>query len=96
MIIPGTFCAQQCDVELLIKSRHRNIEAVYLIGVAVAVSDSICRRLEQLRAVFLRVICQSRIEIDYLLGLKADVDRHLSVRYSQYSKVFVGLIYMEH
>ena len=96
MVVPLALGAEDGQLEVLVQSLHRDVEAVDLIGQAVGVGDGVGGGLEPVPLVGFGVSGHADVEVDDLLGDEADVEGHLTVLHGQGSLAVVGLVGMEH
>ena len=96
MVVPLALGAEDGQLEVLVQSLHRDVEAVDLIRGAVAVVHHIGGGLEPVGLVGGRVLCHADVEVDDLLGGETDVEGHLTILHGQGPLAVVGLVGMEH
>ena len=96
MVVPLALGAEDGQLEVLVQSLHRDVEAVDLIGQAVGVGDGVGGGLEPVGLVGGCVLCRADVEVDDLLGDETDVEGHLTVLHGQSPLSVIGLVGMEH
>ena len=96
VVVPLALLAEDGNGEVRVKCLHRDVEAVHLIRGAVAVVHHIGGGLEPVGLVGGRVLCRADVEVDDVLGDKADVERHPALLHSQRTFSVECLIGVEH